>query len=380
MLTECVFIVIIFSTYLTWHSKYLFPKRETAKSKTKVEPSQINLEYHEASIKKRIKTISKVKSWHVFCAWTLTLQPRPLLFCPPSRPPTAEARTRTFSLSTSPTTSILRIPTQVPQGFWRLLQWTCKPSLCPGRGWGCKFFALEFSLTAIWVPCVVGKKPRMFLVIALFSRLGCCGNPFPLQVTSQISYKSEPSCSSLRQMPPGQILEKPTPPPFVQVLMSASISAQIVSLSALITVSALAMTTIPSSLQYSYNWSPSSQSSPTNYISCRAIQNSPGSRKLPSPAVHPTTKMRAIVDDLYTNEKKTTEFVIHLLNNSRWLGALIWPQCAIFWPSLAPPADLVEFWWFNMAGTGVPHIVLHVLGSTCTSGGYFRPKKSVLSK
>ena len=83
MLTECVFIVIIFSTYLTWHSKYLFPKREKAKSKTKVEPSQINLEYHEASIKKRIKTISKVKSWHVFCAWTLTLQPRPLLFCPP---------------------------------------------------------------------------------------------------------------------------------------------------------------------------------------------------------------------------------------------------------------------------------------------------------
>ena len=142
MLTECVFIVIIFSTYLTWHSKYLFPKREMAKSKTKVEPSQINLEYHEASIKKRIKTISKVKSWHVFCAWTLTLQPRPLLFCPPSRPPTAEARTRTFSLSTSPTTSILRIPTQVPQGFWRLLQWTCKPSLCPGRGWGCKFFCV----------------------------------------------------------------------------------------------------------------------------------------------------------------------------------------------------------------------------------------------
>ena len=42
MLTECVFIVIIFSTYLTWHSKYLFPKREMAKSKTKVEPSQIN--------------------------------------------------------------------------------------------------------------------------------------------------------------------------------------------------------------------------------------------------------------------------------------------------------------------------------------------------
>ena len=162
MLTECVFIVIIFSTYLTWHSKYLFPKREMAKSKTKVEPSQINLEYHEASIKKRIKTISKVKSWHVFCAWTLTLQPRPLLFCPPSRPPTAEARTRTFSLSTSPTTSILRIPTQVPQGFWRLLQWTCKPSLCPGRGRGCKFF---WRWSPLW--------PRSGFLVSLGRSLAC---------------------------------------------------------------------------------------------------------------------------------------------------------------------------------------------------------------
>ena len=37
-----------------------------------------------------------------------------------------------------------------------------------------------------------------------------------------------------------------------------------------------------------------------------------------------------------------------------------------------------------MAGTGVPYIVLHVLCSTRSSGGYFtkifRPQKSVLSK
>ena len=31
-----------------------------------------------------------------------------------------------------------------------------------------------------------------------------------------------------------------------------------------------------------------------------------------------------------------------------------------------PPADLVEFLWFKMTGTGVPHVVLHVLGSTRT--------------
>ena len=56
------------------------------------------------------------------------------------------------------------------------------------------------------------------------------------------------------------------------------------------------------------------------------------------------------------------------------------PNCAILSPSLAPLADLVQFLWFKMAGIGVPHIVLHVLGSTRTLWGYFRPKKSVLSK
>ena len=29
-----------------------------------------------------------------------------------------------------------------------------------------------------------------------------------------------------------------------------------------------------------------------------------------------------------------------------------------FWLFLAPPADPVEFLWFKMAGTGIPHIVL----------------------
>ena len=36
--------------------------------------------------------------------------------------------------------------------------------------------------------------------------------------------------------------------------------------------------------------------------------------------------------------------------------------------------------WFKMAGACVPHMVLHVLCLTCTSGGYFRAQKLVLSK
>ena len=54
---------------------------------------------------------------------------------------------------------------------------------------------------------------------------------------------------------------------------------------------------------------------------------------------------------------------------------LKWPECAIFWPSLAPPANPVKFFWSKMACTCVPHIVLHVSCRTRTSGGYFRPSE-----
>ena len=59
----------------------------------------------------------------------------------------------------------------------------------------------------------------------------------------------------------------------------------------------------------------------------------------------------------------------------------IWGQfSAIFWSSHTPPADPVKLLWFKMVCTCVPHIVLHVLSSTSTSGGYFRPRKSILAK
>ena len=47
----------------------------------------------------------------------------------------------------------------------------------------------------------------------------------------------------------------------------------------------------------------------------------------------------------------------------------------IFWPSLAPPADPVNFFWSKMACTCVPHIVLHVSCQTRTSGRYLRPSE-----
>ena len=41
--------------------------------------------------------------------------------------------------------------------------------------------------------------------------------------------------------------------------------------------------------------------------------------------------------------------------------------------SIKDPHSL--FFWSKMACTGVPHIVIHVLCSTCTSGGYHEPSE-----
>ena len=46
----------------------------------------------------------------------------------------------------------------------------------------------------------------------------------------------------------------------------------------------------------------------------------------------------------------------------------------LFWPSLTPPANPVNFFWFKMACTCVPHIVLHVSCWTRTSGAGPAPR------
>ena len=90
---------------------------------------------------------------------------------------------------------------------------------------------------------------------------------------------------------------------------------------------------------------------------------------------------------LYTPRlnEKTDSGKSHLQDLARWLRTsqkcifahfpLKWPKCAIFWPSLTPPANPVKFFWSKMACTCVPHIVLHVSGWIRTSGGYFRPSE-----
>ena len=71
-----------------------------------------------------------------------------------------------------------------------------------------------------------------------------------------------------------------------------------------------------------------------------------------------------------------------------WTSDLRTYQGHHFWRPLATPWSGMTFRWknipmfwyaertvFKMICTGVPHIVLHVLCSTRTSGGYFRPSE-----
>ena len=67
-------------------------------------------------------------------------------------------------------------------------------------------------------------------------------------------------------------------------------------------------------------------------------------------------------------------------NRGLYPSGYICTQNTQFWLFLAPPADPVKFIVFKIAGTRVPHIVLHVLCWTRTSKGYIRPQTSVLSK
>ena len=51
-----------------------------------------------------------------------------------------------------------------------------------------------------------------------------------------------------------------------------------------------------------------------------------------------------------------------------------------FWLFLAPPADPVEFFWFQMAGKGVPHIVLMFYVGPAPLGGLLGPNSQLFQK
>ena len=107
----------------------------------------------------------------MFCAWTLTLQPRPLLFCPPHVHLQQRQEPALFHLLPRQQLRFFGFQLRFLRAFGDFSNGLVSPLSALVEDEDASFFALESSLTAIWVPCVVGKKPRMFLVIALFSRL-----------------------------------------------------------------------------------------------------------------------------------------------------------------------------------------------------------------
>ena len=51
-----------------------------------------------------------------------------------------------------------------------------------------------------------------------------------------------------------------------------------------------------------------------------------------------------------------------------------------FWLFLAPPANPVDFFWFQMAGKGVPHIVLMFYVGPAPLGGLLGPNSQLFQK
>ena len=62
------------------------------------------------------------------------------------------------------------------------------------------------------------------------------------------------------------------------------------------------------------------------------------------------------------------------------LGILEGTNIGQFWLFLAPPADPVKFFWFKMAGKGVPHIVLMFYVGPAPLGGLLGPNSQLFQK
>ena len=71
------------------------------------------------------------------------------------------------------------------------------------------------------------------------------------------------------------------------------------------------------------------------------------------------------------NQKKLTGLTVGVREGQNMAQNCphIAPYCSVFWPSLTPTVNPVKSLLFKMVCTCVPHIILHVLSSTSTSGG-----------
>ena len=193
MLKDFVFVVIVISAYLTWHSTFLFPKQEKGdtKDKSNDEASSLiatNKNRNKGEVKQKKDPEDTQQTDNIDDAGQNQVQD------------TCSALGRClctlglcfFTPCTSSCCSFARgenpysFTFYLANGFWffwrgfQLRFLTAFGAFSSGlvsllsapvQNEDERFFALKSALTAIWVPCVVGDKPHTFLVTALVSRL-----------------------------------------------------------------------------------------------------------------------------------------------------------------------------------------------------------------
>ena len=190
MLKEFTFVTILVSAYLTWHSTFLFKKPETGETKDRGNLSSSALlpasgkkknedpeaqegdnkdHYKEATGQGQVlDTCSAL--WRCLCALGLCC------FTPFTSSCCRFARGEnpysfTFYLSNGFWFFWRGFQLRFLTAFGAFSSGLVNLLSAPVENEDERFFAIKSSLTAIWVPCVVGDKPHTFLVTALVSRL-----------------------------------------------------------------------------------------------------------------------------------------------------------------------------------------------------------------
>ena len=170
MLKEFVFVVILISAYLTWHSTFLF---KGSKTKGEENSTRKTAEKGQKEVKS-VREQSQVKqtcSALGRCLCTLGL----CFFAPFTSSCCSFARGEnpnsfTFYLSNGFLFFWRGFQLRFLKAFGTFSSGLLGLLSSPVENEEERFFALKSSLTAIWVPCIVGKKSHMFITTALVSR------------------------------------------------------------------------------------------------------------------------------------------------------------------------------------------------------------------
>ena len=179
MLKEFTFVTILVSTYLTWHSTFLFKKREIGENKDGGNLLSATRDRETDEDEKTDKEVTGQggQVLDTCSAFGRCLCAIGLCFFTPFTSSSCR-----FARGENPYSFTFYLSNGF-WFFWRGFQLRFLTAFgafssglvnllsAPVENEDERFFAMKSSLTAIWVPCVVGDKPHTFLVTALVSRL-----------------------------------------------------------------------------------------------------------------------------------------------------------------------------------------------------------------